>query len=97
MDNSAGNPNVPDPRNWQGAGNRSVTNMFIDLGIMLELTEDQFMEEMAHRREVLNLTRNDSVPGCPLCMMPLVNPLELTEEDRATMTPAQIRYWDVQP
>ena len=26
------NKNVPDPRNWQGSGNRSVTNMFIDLG-----------------------------------------------------------------
>lgn len=96
MDNSTGNPNVPDPRNWQGAGNRSVTNMFIDLGIMLELTEDQFMEEMAKRREVLNLTRNDTVPGCPLCMMPVVNPMPLTDEDRASMTPAQLRYWDVQ-
>jgi hypothetical protein len=95
LDNSPSNPNVPDPRNWQGAGNRSITNMFIDLGIQLELTEDQFMQEMVERREALNLSPNDSVPGCPLCMMPVVNPLELTEEDKKNMTPAQIRYWDV--
>ena len=33
MDNSPANKNVPDPRNWQGSGNRSVANMFIDLGM----------------------------------------------------------------
>ena len=33
MDNSPTNKNVPDPRNWQGSGNRSVANMFIDLGM----------------------------------------------------------------
>jgi hypothetical protein len=32
MDNSPANRNVPDPRNWQGSGNRSVANMFLDLG-----------------------------------------------------------------
>lgn len=95
MDNSQSNPSVPDPRNWQGAGNRTVTNMFIDLGIQLEMTEDQFFDEMVARREMLNLGKNDSVPGCPLCMMPIVNPLELTEEDRKNMSPAEIRYWEV--
>jgi len=95
MNNSQSNPNVLDPRNWQGAGNRTVTNMFIDLGIQLEMTEDQFLEEMVARREMLNLTVGDTVPGCPLCMMPIVNPLELTEEDKKNMTPAQIKYWEV--
>lgn len=95
MNNSQSNPNVPDPRNWQGAGNRSVTNMFIDLGIQLEMTEDQFMEEMVARREALDLSPGDSVPGCPLCMMPIVNPLELTEEAKKDMSPAQISYWEV--
>ena len=42
MDNSPTNKNVPDPRNWQGSGNRSVANMFIDLG----------MRRVAHRRAV---------------------------------------------
>ncbi len=72
MDNSPSNKNVPDPRNWQGSGNRSVANMFIDLGIRVALTDDQFQEEMARRREKLHLTKNDVVIGCPLC---LVTPL----------------------
>ena len=50
MDNSPSNKNVPDPRNWQGSGNRSVANMFIDLGNRVSLTDDQFQEEMAKRR-----------------------------------------------
>ena len=51
MDNSPTNKNVPDPRNWQGSGNRSVANMFIDLGMGLSLTDEQFQAEMAKRRE----------------------------------------------
>jgi len=67
MNNSPSNKNVPDPRNWQGSGNRSVANMFIDLGQRVSLTDEQFQAEMAHRREKLHLTRNDVVIGCPLC------------------------------
>ncbi len=69
MDNSPSNKNVPDPRNWQGSGNRSVANMFIDLGMRVALTDDQFQEEMAKRRERLHLTKNDVVIGCPLCLV----------------------------
>jgi hypothetical protein len=58
---------VPDPRNWQGSGNRSVANMFIDLGNRVFLTDAQFQAEMAARREKLKLTRNSVVIGCPLC------------------------------
>jgi mono/diheme cytochrome c family protein len=67
MDNSPANKNIPDPRNWQGSGNRSVANMFIDLGMRVALTDEQFEAEMAKRRAKLNLTRNDHVVGCPLC------------------------------
>ena len=67
MDNSPSNKNVPDPRNWQGSGNRSVANMFIDLGNRVALTDEQFHAEMAARREKLKLTRNSVVIGCPLC------------------------------
>ena len=67
MNNSPSNKNVPDPRNWQGSGNRSVANMFIDLGQRVSLTDEQFRAEMAHRREKLHITRNDNVIGCPLC------------------------------
>jgi hypothetical protein len=67
MDNSPTNKNVPDPRNWQGSGNRSVANMFIDLGMRVALTDEQFQDEMAKRRERLHVTKNDNVIGCPLC------------------------------
>jgi hypothetical protein len=67
MNNSTSNKNVPDPRNWQGSGNRSVANMFIDLGQRVSLTDEQFRDEMARRRAVMHLTRNDNLIGCPLC------------------------------
>ena len=69
MDNSPSNKNVPDPRNWQGSGNRSVANMFIDLGMRVALTDEQFQAEMAKRRADLHLTKNDVVIGCPLCLV----------------------------
>ena len=67
MDNSPKNKNVPDPRNWQGSGNRSVANMFIDLGNRVSLTDEQFMAEMKARREKLKLSRSSVMIGCPLC------------------------------
>jgi hypothetical protein len=67
MDNSPANKNVPDPRNWQGSGNRSVANMFIDLGMGLVLSDEQFKEEMMKRREQMKLTQQDVFIGCPLC------------------------------
>jgi hypothetical protein len=67
MDTTEDNINIADARNWQGSGNRSVTNMFIDLGMRVSMTDEQFVAEMAKRREALNLTANDHVIGCPLC------------------------------
>lgn len=81
MNNTDSNPNVPDPRNWQGSGNRSVTNMFIDLGMRVKLNDEQFAEEMKKRRRVLNLGPNDHVIGCPLCLAPLVAPTGNGEDD----------------
>ena len=75
MNNTRTNPNVPDSRNWQGSGNRSVTNMFIDLGMRVTLSEEQFFDEMENRREKLNLGPNDHQIGCPLCLAPLVAPV----------------------
>ncbi len=85
MNNTETNPNVPDSRNWQGSGNRSVTNMFIDLGMRVKLSDEQFMEEMAARRAALDLGPNDHVIGCPLCAAPLVAPIQ--EEDGQTDGP----------
>jgi hypothetical protein len=67
MDTTPANRNVPDTRNWSGAGNRSIANMFIDLGQGLALTDEQFYAEMAQRRDKLHLSKNDVVIGCPLC------------------------------
>jgi hypothetical protein len=92
MNNTDTNPNVPDSRNWQGSGNRSVTNMFIDLGMRVAMSEDQFLQEMADRRRKLDLGPNDHVIGCPLCLAPLVAPVELTDEEKESMTEAQINY-----
>tara|TARA_B100002049_G_C15874786_1_gene289099 strand:- start:189 stop:572 length:384 start_codon:yes stop_codon:yes gene_type:complete len=74
MDNTENNANIPDPRNWQGSGNASTSNMFLDLGLKVTLSEEQFLEEMEERRQALNLGRNDHVIGCPLCTVPLVAP-----------------------
>ena len=64
MDNSPANRNVPDSRNWQGSGNRSVANMFIDLGQGVALNDEQFRQEMLKRRQQ---TTDDIIIGCPLC------------------------------
>jgi hypothetical protein len=80
MDNSPTNKNVPDPRNWTGSGNRSVANMLLDLGNKVTLTEEQFQEEMARRRERLKLTRNTYTIGCPLCAVPSAAPTRRTQQ-----------------
>ncbi len=65
MNNSPSNKNVPDPRNWQGSGNRSIANMFIDLGNRVFMTEEQFQDEMKAR--VAANPGKDVFLGCPLC------------------------------
>jgi hypothetical protein len=65
MDNSPSNKNVPDPRNWEGSGNRSIANMFIDLGNRVYLTDEQFQAEMKQR--IAQHPGEDVIIGCPLC------------------------------
>ncbi|MDE0361471.1 MAG: cytochrome c [Rhodospirillaceae bacterium] len=87
------NLNLTETRNWTGSGNRSVSNMFIDLGRRVNLTEEQFLREMAERRQALNLGPNDHVIGCPLCTAPLVSATRKsddTETDSAWITIAGI-------
>ena len=71
LDTTAGNKNMADGRNWTGGGRRSVSNMFIDLGYSVQMTEEQFQEEMAHRRSLMK-SRNEYDLGCPLCWAPPV-------------------------
>jgi hypothetical protein len=68
MNNTEENFNVPDTRNWQGSGNRSITNMFIDLGMRVRMTDEQFVAAMQERREVFDVGPNDHIIGCPLCL-----------------------------
>jgi hypothetical protein len=44
--------------------------MFIDLGMGLSLTEEQFQAEMAKRREKMKQNQQDVIIGCPLCNVP---------------------------
>ena len=71
LDTTEDNPNLADSRNWAGGGRRSVSNMFIDLGYSVTLTEEQFQAEMAGRRAMMK-SRNDYDVGCPLCWAPTV-------------------------
>jgi hypothetical protein len=56
--------------------------MFIDLGMRVTMNDEQFQQEMEERRQKLNLGPNDHVIGCPLCLAPLVSPID--RFDRAT-------------
>ena len=68
LDTTVANRNVADPRNWSGGGRRSVANMFINIGQGIALTDEEFEREMAERRERLQLSKNDYLVGCPLCL-----------------------------
>ncbi|HEX5109157.1 MAG TPA: hypothetical protein VFV95_11945 [Vicinamibacterales bacterium] len=67
FDNTAANRNVVDPRNWSGLGHRSIDNMLIMIAQGVNLTDEQFAEEVARRRMVLGLAEGQAAPGCPLC------------------------------
>jgi len=90
-DNSTNNINVIDPRNWAGSGNRSAANMFVDIGSRVYLTDDQFHQAMADRREALNMGPNDYAVGCPLCTAPLVVPIN-EEGTNSWRTLARVLY-----
>ncbi len=67
FDNTPTNKNVVDPRNWGGLGHRSIDNMAILIASPIVLTDEQFVEEMATRRERLGLAEGEAATGCPLC------------------------------
>jgi len=84
MDNTTANRNVPDPRNWQGSGNRSVTNMFIDLGIGVKLSDEEFLFEMEQRREAIGWELGDHVIGCPLCAYDDLTVTDMSDDEETT-------------
>src|SRR5262245_56287573 len=67
FDNTSGNKNVVDSRNWSGLGHRSIDNMLVMIAQGVNLTEEQFAQEVARRRTALNLSDGQTAPGCPLC------------------------------
>ena len=67
FDNTASNKNVVDPRNWSGLGHRSIDNMLVMIAQGVNLTEAQFAQEVARRREALQLKEGESALGCPAC------------------------------
>ena len=84
VDTTSDNPNIADNRNWAGGGRRSVSNMFIDLGQSVRLTEEQFQDEMSKRRSLM-ADRNDYDIGCPLCWAPQIE--EMAEDDGGDIDP----------
>jgi hypothetical protein len=67
FDNTPANKNVADPRNWAGLGHRSMDNMMINIAQGVYLSDAEFQQEIARRRDKLHLTEGQTVPGCPLC------------------------------
>jgi hypothetical protein len=48
--------------------------MFIDLGERVTMTEEQFAKEVEERAALHQLTKNDYMIGCPLCLATLPSP-----------------------
>jgi hypothetical protein len=67
FDTTSNNKNVVDPRNWGGLGHRSIDNMAILIAPAIALSDEEFEQEMAIRRERLKLAKGAAAPGCPLC------------------------------
>jgi hypothetical protein len=67
FDNTSANRNVVDPRNWSGLGHRSIDNMLIMIAQGINLTDEQFAQEVARRRAALGLAEGQTSPGCPMC------------------------------
>lgn len=68
FDNTSRNPNVVEPRNAAGWGRRSVANMLMAFEQMVFLTDQQYEELLAERRQFLDRTQGwDALIGCPDC------------------------------
>jgi hypothetical protein len=65
FDNSPSNRNVPDPRNWSGSGHRSIDNMAVAITQAVPLSDEEFEQAVAKRRD--QLTEGRTQIGCPTC------------------------------
>ena len=83
FDNTAVNKNVLDPRNLSKWGMTSVANMFLTFNNAVYLTDEQYQEEIAKRREYLRLIGEDPI-GCPDCHDKVAAPNYLPPPTAAT-------------
>ena len=67
FDTTAKNSRVVDYRNWTGWGHRTVDNMIINLAQMEFLTDEQFAQEVAKRKEKVQAGQA-SLLGCLSCL-----------------------------
>jgi cytochrome c5 len=68
FDNTSKNANILEPRNAAGWGRRSVVNMLMAFEQMVFLTDGQYQELLAKRREYLDRSQGwDALVGCPDC------------------------------
>jgi hypothetical protein len=68
FDGTAKNSNIIEPRNTTVWGRRSVQNMLGVNNNVFFLTDEQYQEELAQRREYLTRTQGwETVVGCPGC------------------------------
>jgi len=87
FDNSSKNRNVIDPRNAATFGNSSVDNMLIMFNHAEFLTDEEYKDEVAKRKEFLALTQEELI-GCPACYLPVPKPGKSTTST-APATPAR--------
>jgi len=73
FDNTPKNENVLDPRNLGTWGNAASSNMFVLFNLAEYLTEEQYQQEVAKRKEHLQLTKEENI-GCPACYLPAPKP-----------------------
>jgi hypothetical protein len=64
--------------------------MFIDLGMQVAMTDEEFLAEMQQRVERFDLSKNDHVIGCPLCLhsIPVPSPVSVEAQGADDQTQA---------
>jgi hypothetical protein len=66
FDTTAANKNMTDGRNFTRFGFPTQANMFMTFDNAIQLTDEQYQEELAKRKAYLHLTGEDII-GCPDC------------------------------
>ena len=66
FDTTPANKNMTDGRNFGRFGFPTQANMFMNFDVVIELTEEQYQEELAKRKAYLKKT-GEPIIGCPDC------------------------------